>query len=244
MIQRHPPQRPGSTASSLDGPPRDEQGSLFDRSTVTVTVTARNDVAWCRRTTAVDGWASLYPWARRIYGKVKKNAEARGIECPLTQDEFYEVMCRCEGYCEVSGVRLSLQDRRDHGKRRPFAPSVDRIDPTRGYTPDNVRVVCVAANYAMSDWGEAVLLEIARGMVMRHGMGTPPTKHTGRNDRSLTPEQVAYIKAAPRTRHTATKLGKMFGVSRRKIYRILNGELYAWVTPAAPAECYEEGRVA
>ena len=39
------------------------------------------------------------------------------------------------------------------GRFHPYAPSLDRIDPKRGYTPDNVRLVVFAINTMLLDWG-------------------------------------------------------------------------------------------
>jgi hypothetical protein len=44
----------------------------------------------------------------------------------------------------------------------PFAPSVDRRLSSGGYTEDNVRLVCVAVNFAMGQWGEDVFLHLAK----------------------------------------------------------------------------------
>lgn len=49
--------------------------------------------------------------------------------------------------------------------KRPFAPSLDRIDSTRGYVVGNVQFVCTAANFAKGQWGLDVLRRIARGVV-------------------------------------------------------------------------------
>lgn len=43
----------------------------------------------------------------------------------------------------------------------PLAPSLDRITPAAGYTPDNVRVVCSQANTALSEYGVDSLLALA-----------------------------------------------------------------------------------
>lgn len=38
------------------------------------------------------------------------------------------------------------------------------IGTRRGYTPDNIRLVCVAVNYALNAWGEDVLHRIVDGI--------------------------------------------------------------------------------
>lgn len=66
-------------------------------------------------------------------------------------DEFSEALQdRIDvGRCELSGVAFDLSP-----GRKPTSPSLDRIDPKKGYTPENVRVICHALNAGLGDWGE------------------------------------------------------------------------------------------
>jgi hypothetical protein len=45
--------------------------------------------------------------------------------------------------------------------KRPFAPSLDRRSSHRGYEPDNVRLVCIAVNFGMGQWGQELYLTFA-----------------------------------------------------------------------------------
>ncbi len=68
------------------------------------------------------------------------------------------------GVCELTGItlhRVSPGEYRTH----PYAPSLDRIVPKKGYVEDNVRLVCFAANRARSDFGDDVLLAVAEGLI-------------------------------------------------------------------------------
>ena len=68
------------------------------------------------------------------------------------------------GVCELSGLtieRVSPGGYRTH----PYAPSIDRIIPADGYVKGNCRLLCFAVNRARSDFGDDVLLTIARGLV-------------------------------------------------------------------------------
>ncbi len=44
--------------------------------------------------------------------------------------------------------------------RNPKAMSLDRINPSKPYTNDNVRFVCLWINLAMSNWGFDKLKEV------------------------------------------------------------------------------------
>ena len=60
------------------------------------------------------------------------------------------------GRCALTGIYFDLWGDVGKGKKNPYTVSLDRIDSTRGYTKDNVRLVLWAVNWALSDWGEEV----------------------------------------------------------------------------------------
>jgi hypothetical protein len=66
--------------------------------------------------------------------------------------------------CAVSGLDFSFKEYRAT-VRHPFGPSIDRISSKGGYDPNNVRLVCAAANFGLGQWGDEVFLPIARGAV-------------------------------------------------------------------------------
>lgn len=66
--------------------------------------------------------------------------------------------------CEMTGLPL---ERGPRGKFRtnPFAPSLDRIDPRLGYVKSNVRVIAFIVNRSRSDFGDEILMKMARALV-------------------------------------------------------------------------------
>lgn len=71
---------------------------------------------------------------------------------------------KSDGKCQVSGIEFN--DFRPLGStKRPWYPSIDRIDSRKPYTAENCRVVCVAVNVAMGEWGIGVLTAIAKAIV-------------------------------------------------------------------------------
>lgn len=76
------------------------------------------------------------------------------------------------GKCELSGVEFDLSP-----GRKPNSPSLDRINPSLGYTPSNVRVICHALNAALGDWGESGLAPIIAGwMLQRNAINAQAAK--------------------------------------------------------------------
>lgn len=113
--------------------------------------------------------------AKHAYRTAKKNAINRKVEMSLTLDDMLVLAQESGGCCALSGIRFDFSAKEGSSWRRPFIPSVDRIDPTKGYVPGNVRLVCVAVNYAMSDWGEDVLKLVALGLCEKNGWSAQPS---------------------------------------------------------------------
>lgn len=101
---------------------------------------------------------------KRLINSIKKNARPRGLEVAVEYQDLLQLWVRSGGKCAVSGLPFDMR-KCVGSKRRPFAMSVDRIDSSKGYTKDNCRLVCVAVNYAMGDWGQEVLERIAFAIV-------------------------------------------------------------------------------
>ena len=111
----------------------------------------------------VKGQQNILTVLNRLWSKSKENAATRNIAFDLTKRDVLEFYRECSGRCAVTGIPLDFGKRRK-GERYPWIPSIDRIDSTKPYTKDNARLVCVAANYAMNRWGEAVLWRIGLAM--------------------------------------------------------------------------------
>lgn len=100
------------------------------------------------------------PWARasRLLTWVRTRAAKTGKEFDLDVEWIAERMGA--GICEASGIALELQLAKI-GRIHPWGPSVDRIDPSKGYTKDNCQIVCWAYNMAKSDWDHETVKRLA-----------------------------------------------------------------------------------
>lgn len=104
-------------------------------------------------------------WIRKLYSLARGNSLRRKIAWDLPEKDLIALLRRCNGYCEISGIQLKLDKEAKLGLKRPWAPSLDRMNSFAGYNLANCRIVCVAANYAMNSWGEDVLIELAMGIM-------------------------------------------------------------------------------
>jgi hypothetical protein len=98
--------------------------------------------------------------AHVLISHARVRAVNAGIPCDLHL-HIDDVQRRIDaGACELTGLPFSMS-----GERTWDTPSLDRIEPGLGYTYANLRVVCLAVNMAMGNWGLAVLHRIAVALV-------------------------------------------------------------------------------
>lgn len=73
----------------------------------------------------------------------------------FTEQILRALITRAEGHCEVTGIPFSGTPLPGVLKR-PFIPSVDRVNAHLNYTYDNCRLVCFCVNAALGQWGDTV----------------------------------------------------------------------------------------
>ena len=77
-----------------------------------------------------------------LYWSCKSGAKKRSLEFTLKEEDIV-----IPDVCPVLGIPLFLAG----GKRTDNSPSVDRVDSSKGYTKDNVRVISWRANKLKQD---------------------------------------------------------------------------------------------
>lgn len=120
-------------------------------------------------------------WLARLQSRASVRARSSDMRFALSPGFAAKLYEDQKGCCAVSGLRFSLERFSDALVKHPFAPSIDRRLSSGGYTEDNVRLVCVAVNFGMGQWGEEVFLTIARAAVAREieGRKIPPPGDDG-----------------------------------------------------------------
>lgn len=103
-----------------------------------------------------------------MYKVAKKRSLMFGYECTITVDE---IQAKLEaGVCEMTGLPFDFSA---GNGRIPRSPSLERFDNSRGYTSENVRVVCWQFNAAKQHWSFDTLLDFAHALVARHPLPSP-----------------------------------------------------------------------
>ena len=98
----------------------------------------------------------------------RSRSKKKGAVCDLTREWLSGRFI--SGVCELTGLPFDFSQK-DKSATQPFAPSLDRKDPTKGYTKDNVRLVIWAINMALADHGEAVFAKVAAAYLKKSGVG-------------------------------------------------------------------------
>jgi hypothetical protein len=101
---------------------------------------------------------AMPPWARRLLARTRSITPVGGI----TEQDLVDAWEACGGRCAVSELPFRLTKVGTGKAQRPFAPSPDRIDRTKGYVASNVRLVCVITNFSMNAWGDDTFHRMVR----------------------------------------------------------------------------------
>jgi len=97
---------------------------------------------------------------KRLVTNAKSRAKKRGIEFTITESDL-----TLPAFCPVLGVPFV----RERGKWRQDCPSIDRIDPLKGYVPGNVQVISKMANTMKSNAQPHQLRAFAQWVVRTYG---------------------------------------------------------------------------
>lgn len=79
-------------------------------------------------------WWQAQSWQNRMFHTVRDRAKAKGLEFSITKEDLV-----IPEVCPVFGTKFDKSN-------RDTAPSLDRIDSTKGYTRDNIQVISWKAN--------------------------------------------------------------------------------------------------
>ncbi len=146
-------------------------------------------------------------WCRELLGNSQKRSSEKGMKFNLTVEFLIRLWNRQDGKCAVSGIYFMESDLKITNGRRPFVPSIDRIDASKGYTRDNVRLVCSIVNYAMMTWGLDVLDFLVRNRARQMVL----LGHTE------VPRSISRLASALDHNAEALKLGGALGVGHTEI---------------------------
>lgn len=86
---------------------------------------------------------NIYRIAYLLVTSSKSRAKQSGIPHDIDLEWVKERLI----ICEVTGIPFEMRDtqiveKKNYSNRHPMTPTIDKIDPCKGYTKDNCRIVC------------------------------------------------------------------------------------------------------
>jgi hypothetical protein len=98
---------------------------------------------------------------------IRDRAIVKGLEVSISKDDLRKRLAEAGETCPITGQSLTFAE------HNATDWSVDRIDNTRGYCPDNIVIVSTIANQAKSDLDLAGLIKRALGKGIDSDLLTP-----------------------------------------------------------------------
>jgi hypothetical protein len=100
----------------------------------------------------------------RMWLSSKASAHTRGLEHTIEKIDI-----PMPTICKYLGITLDYRRASERGTlRADDAPSIDRIDNSRGYTPDNIQVISDLANKMKQNATSEQLIAFAEGVLRAH----------------------------------------------------------------------------
>lgn len=106
---------------------------------------------------------NLVGYCQRIHASTITHGAMLGRINAITPYHIAHAYLQQNGLCKLSGVRLEFEGGK--GRQNFHKASVDRIDSTVGYTPNNIQLVCWGVNKMKQDMTQTEFLTFCRLIV-------------------------------------------------------------------------------
>lgn len=101
--------------------------------------------------------------AKSMMKTAKRRSSKFSEETDLTEDYILDIL-ENQDYCSVTGLKFDYEQQSKY-KCNPMAPSIDRIDSTKGYRKDNVRMVIWQYNLMKGEMSDDDLYLICKEII-------------------------------------------------------------------------------
>ncbi len=90
---------------------------------------------------------------KQLCGSMKSRAIKKGLSFNITPELVHALIAVQNNKCAVTKTPFDFSASEKYA-RNPLAPSIDRKDNNKGYTFDNIQVVCAWFNLLKNEWSD------------------------------------------------------------------------------------------
>ena len=90
--------------------------------------------------------ASVENTLRTIVWHARQRAKKKNLIFEIDEEYILNLLKKQDGKCAATGIKLESSKANTKKYKSPFTISLDRIDSDKGYTKDNVQLVCIMFN--------------------------------------------------------------------------------------------------
>lgn len=98
----------------------------------------------------------------RWLGARDRSRRNKNIAFTITLEDIVTLWNKQNGKCAISGIEMTYELQKG---RTPTNVSIDKIDRTKGYVPENIQLVCMACNQMKSDMSEEELYSFCKNII-------------------------------------------------------------------------------
>ena len=96
----------------------------------------------------------------------RTRAKNKKLDIDIDLEFLLDLYEKQEGKCALTNIKFTFE-RNPIGVKNllPYNPSIDKINPSKGYTKDNVRLLLVIMNLSLNNFGEECLYEVCKAFI-------------------------------------------------------------------------------
>jgi len=96
----------------------------------------------------------------------KRKNIRNGILNDLTKEFIMDLLKKQGNRCAKTKIPLEVrEDTNNSGLRSPWQPSVDQINPGKGYTKGNIQIVCLIYNFCKNIWTHGEVVQFSKAVL-------------------------------------------------------------------------------
>lgn len=101
---------------------------------------------------------------KKLVARAKQLSNKKGLDFDLDNEFVFDLWKEQEGTCKRTGLPLDVKSGTIQVRNR-MGPSLDRVDNTKGYTRENVELVCAQYNAGKAAYTPEEFAEICRAFL-------------------------------------------------------------------------------